>query len=234
MTLASSKLGGMVHGEREKLASCVKLLLLWVAASDGEIDDTELEFASSKFPDSDATVTTSELLEVIRSADLNSLEMAIRAVSEESRELRIAFMDMAITMSLADHRMAITENLILRFYADALYLGLPLLEKRFQAVAGAPFTEPGDPADPAWWEGIAHAGDMPALEAMVGGGMTDKQARSVLGVGPEAGADEIDQAYQNQSAIFQLDRVEAMGDAAVAVANSRLARIEEAHALLRS
>jgi len=224
----------MMSGEREKLASCVKLLLLWVAASDGTLDDTELEFAMSKFPDSDATVTTGELLEVIRSADLNSLEMAIRAVAEESRELRIAFMDMAIAMSMADRRIAITENHILRFYSDALYLGAGLLGQRFQAVAGSPFNEPGDPGEPSWWNGIAHAGAMPALEAMSGQGMTEKQARTTLGVGAGADAGEIDRAYQEQSALYQLDRVEAMGEAAVAVANRRQGRIDEAYALLRS
>jgi uncharacterized tellurite resistance protein B-like protein len=234
MTLTTSKLGGMVQDEREKLASCVKLLLLWVAASDGNLDDAELEFVSSQFPDSDAAVTTDDLLAVIRNADLNSMEMAIRTVGEESRELRIAFMDMAISMSMADHRIAITENHILRFYADALYLGAGLLEKRFEAVTGAPFGEPGDPGDPSWWEAIAHAGEMPALEAMTGEGMTDKMARSVLGVDATASMAEIDQAYQNQSAIFQLDRVEALGKAAVAVADSRLGRIEEAYAILRS
>jgi len=234
MSLASSKLGGMVHGEREKLASCVKLLLLWVAASDGTLDGSELEFVMTNFPDSDATVTTNELLEVIRSADLNSLEMAVRTVSEQSRELRIAFMDMAIAMSMADRRIAVTENHILRFYSDALNLGPGLLGQRFQAVTGAPLKAPGDPGEPSWWEEIARAGVMPALEAMTGEGMTEMQARSTLGVGAEAEAGEIERAYQEQSAIFQLDRVEAMGESAVAVANGRQGRIDEAYALLRS
>jgi uncharacterized tellurite resistance protein B-like protein len=234
MSLASSKLGGMVKDQREKLASSVKLLLLWMAASDGQLDDTELEFASSKLPDSDAAATTEELLEVIRSGDVASMEMAIRTVAQESRELRIALMDLGISMSMADRRIAITENHILRFYADALFLGPEMLEKRFQAMTGAPLAEPGDPGDPAWWGELARAGELPPLEARAGDGMTAEQARSVLSVDAEAGPDEIDRAYRNQSAISQLERVEAMDETVVAAANARLAEIERAYALLRS
>lgn len=248
MSFGSSKLAGTLVGQREQLASCVKLLLLWVAASDGTIDASELEFAASQFPESEGAVATNDLLAAIRNTDLGEIERAVRAVAAESRELRTAFLDLAITMSMADRQIAITENHILRFYADALYLGTPILEKRFQAISGGPLAEPGDPGSPAWWEQAlkngfeidpaAEASDRERFEPQaqqpaMAPRMTLSQAREVLGVGSSATQPEIEYAYENLAAIFDVDRVAAMGEAAVSVANKRLKKIQEAYQLLR-
>ena len=151
MSFGSSKLGGASLDQREKLARSVQLLLLWVAASDGTLEDTELNFTSEQFPGPSADITTEDLLALIRNADLGALEKALRRVSAESREMRTAFLDLAITMSMADREIADSENHILRLYADALYLGTGVLEKRFQAITGIALTEPGDPGSVAWW-----------------------------------------------------------------------------------
>ena len=144
MSFGVSRLGGMSQEQREKLASSVRLLLLWVAASDGDVDESELRFAYQQFPEVEGSMSSEELVAVIRKADVRGLEQAIRALSSESRELRAAFLDLAITMSMADSEIAFTENQILRFYADALYLGVGMLEKRFQTITGKLLQEPGD------------------------------------------------------------------------------------------
>ncbi|MDT8320602.1 MAG: J domain-containing protein [Xanthomonadales bacterium] len=246
MSFGNLKLGGVSLNEKERLASSVKLLLLWVAASDGKVEESELEFAASKFPEASEKITTGDLLDVIRSSDLRSLEVAIRTVAGESRELRTAFLDMAITMSMADRRIAITENHILRFYADAFYLGIGILEKRFRAICGSALAEPGDPGSAAWWHELAESGDEedPAgvaravSEDRQSAGaspppMSSEQARAVLGLDSFATQTEIERAYQELSAIFHLDRVEAMGEAAVAVAQERSDKIQQAYRLLR-
>jgi uncharacterized tellurite resistance protein B-like protein len=249
MTFGTTKLGGIPLDQKEQLSSCVKLLLLWVAASDGNVDEAELEFASSKFPETSGAITTADMLTIIRRADLASLETAIRTVGQESRELRSAFLDMAITMSMADRRIAISENHILRFYADALYLGIGMLEKRFQVITGAPFTEPGDPSDPAWWdqlpadeqaaadrpeEGSDDSTAQPQPVAHGGARMSLDQARHILGVEADATPADIEQAYEGLAAIFHAGRVGAMGEAAISVAKTRREKIEQAYELLRS
>lgn len=247
MTFGTTKLGGIPLDQKEQLSSCVKLLLLWVAASDGNVDEAELEFASSRFPETEGTITTDDMLGIIRGADLGSLETAIRAVAGESRELRTAFLDMAITMSMADRRIAISENHILRFYADALYLGIGMLEKRFQVISGTPFTEPGDPGSQAWWDQLGDADSKPRQQAGAGSPtaqaqpsapaaapMSVEQARDILGVAATATPAEIEQSYAGLAAIFAVDRVEAMGEAAVSVAATRREKIQQAYRLLRS
>lgn len=242
MSIGISKLAGMPQEHREKLENCVKLLLLWVAASDGKLEEAELEFISSQFPDRAGTITNDEFLAVIRSADLESIEKAIRMVAAESRELRLAFIDMAVAMSLVDRDIAVAENHILRFYADALHVGLGNLEKRFQAIAGRPLDDPGDPSDPQWWQqrqGQALEAEDDTAADQVGASSSSKnqmsfaQARSILGVSLNASRDDIEKAYENLASIFEVGRVEAMGEAAVSLANSRFKKIQQAYWLLK-
>ena len=243
MSIGTSKLAGMPLEQRNKLENSAKLLLLWVAASDGKLEESELEFVSSQFPDTKATITTDDFLAVIRNSNLVAIEKAIRTVASESREMRIAFLDTAIALSMADRDIAIAENHILRFYADGLYLGLGMLQKRFQAISGQAFPKPGDPGSRLWWESAslnkseAENGDddpldQPGSEPPQGSDMTFAGARMVLGVSLNASQADIDQAYEKLAAIFQVERVEAMGEAAVSVANSRFRKIQEAYRLL--
>lgn len=241
MTIGISKLAGMPQDHRAKLENCVKLLLLWVAASDGKLEEAELEFISAQFPDRAGTITNDEFLSVIRTSDLVSIEKAIRMVEQESRELRLAFIDMAVAMSMVDRDIAVAENHILRFYADALHIGRANLEKRFQAIAGRPMEEPGDPSDPEWWQ-HRQGKSVEAEEAetstedagpTASGRMSISQARSVLGVSLNASHDDIEQAYERLASIFEVGRVEAMGEAAVSLANSRFKKIQQAYWLLK-
>jgi DnaJ-domain-containing protein 1 len=234
MSIVNSKLKGAPRSQKEQLASSVKLLLLWVAASDGKLDESELEFASSRFPDSVGTMTTDDVLAVIRKADLKSIETAIGTVAGESRELRTAFLDLAITMSMADRRIAITENHILRFLADALFLGIDLLEKRFKTISGTAFSQPGDPSSLLWWDQASGDGlpENAASDGQSASRMTIEQARTALGVNLSATQQEIESAYENLTAMFHSGRVEAMGEAAVAVAREKFSRIQEAFKLL--
>jgi DnaJ-domain-containing protein 1 len=240
MSIGTSKLSGMPQDHRAKLENCVKLLLLWVAASDGKLEEAELEFLNSHFPDRTHSITNDEFLAVIRSSDLGSIEKAIRMVAQESRELRLAFLDMAVAMSMIDRDVAVAENHILRFYADALHLGIASLEKRFQAVAGRPMEEPGDPSDPEWWqqrqgqsvEAEKDDGRTPE-PGTASGQMSIGQARSVLGVSLNASQQDIEQAYERLASIFEVSRVEAMGEAAVSLANSRFKKIQQAYWLLK-
>ena len=143
MVFGGSKLSGRQPGERQQLESSVKLLLLWLADSDGTLGGSELEFIDAQFPDTERTI------KVILMCDCDTA--AIRTIAKESRELRMSFLDLAIAMCMADRDIAIAENHILRFFADALYLGPAVLKRRFLAVCHEELPEPGDPGDPAWW-----------------------------------------------------------------------------------
>lgn len=158
MTLGTSKLSGRKPGERQQLESSVKLLLIWVAASDGNLDPSELAVIDEQLPDTERTVKAAELLQVIKTQDPKQIEKAVRTLAREGRDVRLSFMDMAVKMAVADGDLALPENLILRFYADALYLGLGVLQNRFRAVTGRDLPEPGDPGSPSWWAGASGSG----------------------------------------------------------------------------
>ena len=57
MSLGVSRLGGMSQEQRDRLASSVRLLLLWVAASDGNVDESELQVAYQQFPEVEGSMT---------------------------------------------------------------------------------------------------------------------------------------------------------------------------------
>jgi curved DNA-binding protein CbpA len=64
--------------------------------------------------------------------------------------------------------------------------------------------------------------------------MSIAQAQTVLGVSLNATQADIERNYQDLVTIFQVDRVEAMGEAALSVANSRFRKIQQAYQLLRA
>jgi len=249
MPIGSSTLSGQPQSKKQQIANCVKLLLLWVAASDGKLEDAELEYVSSQFPDEEGTITTNDFLTVIRNSDTGTIEKAIRAIAAESRELRTAFLDMSITMCMADRDIAISENHILRFYADALHLGTAILQKRFQAISGVALPDPGDPGSPSWWDHVKQSGqrsndgndrgkDQRAGSSTSAGpaerSMSIARAHAILGLSLNATQSDIEHAYQNLAGIFEVARVEAMGTAAVSVANARFKKIQEAYRLLKA
>lgn len=241
MSIGTSRLAGMPHEQRAKLEGNAKLLLLWMAASDGKLEESELEFVSAQFPDAVAAISNDEFIAVIRNSDVVAIEKAVRAIADESREIRTGFLDMAIAMCMADKDMAVAENHVLRFYADALHLGIGMLEKRYQALIGLPLPEPGDPADMAWWQGKAakeeerrtEPGGQPDQSSSASP-MTLSQAQAVLGVSLTATQADIEIAYQKMAAVFQIHPDEAMGETGVTAANSRFRKIQQAYMLLRN
>lgn len=224
MSFGISRLEGMPQSEREQLARCVQLLLLWVAASDGTVDDAELAFVADQFPGPEGQ-PTDELLKIVRADDRKSMHDALHRLADESRELRTAFLDLAITMSMADHEMAKSENHVLHTYADRLHLGNAILERRFQAICGAKLAEPGKD-DGDGQERVSVARSAPR--------MTVEQARAILGVGVDARRDAVERNYRSLVEIFDVGRMQGMGGTAVAIAKDRSAKIEEAYRVLKS
>jgi uncharacterized tellurite resistance protein B-like protein len=139
-----------------KRESRFKLLLLWVAASDGKLEESELEFVESKLPDTGEALILDDFLEPIAKQDFALLEESVQMAAVESRARRTAFLETAITLSLADNEFADVENHILRFYADALHLGKEILDERFQKIAGHALPEPAG-SEKAAQDELTHA-----------------------------------------------------------------------------
>ena len=64
--------------------------------------------------------------------------------------------------------------------------------------------------------------------------MSIAQAQTVLGVSLNATQADIERNYRDLAAIFEVDRVEAMGEAALSVANSQFKKIQQAYQLLQT
>lgn len=245
MSYENSHLMRQLKGRNQQLASCVKLLLLWIAASDGKFDEEEKKYLCSVFETDDQTISTSILMQMVSQLDLDSFELAIRALAAEAAELRTGFLDLAITMAVVDSRIAISENHILRFYADALNLGRSILEDRYVAITGYAIPMPGDPSSVAWWSEVTrkaserkkknqqheshYSSRGSGWRNSSGNGMSEEQARAVLGVRKDSSMKDIKSAYRSLAAIFHPDRVESMGSAATLLAAERFKMIQQAY-----
>ena len=142
---------------------------------------------------------------------------------------------------------AIAENHILRFYADALHLGIANLQKRFRAIGGIDLPEPGDPGDPAWWAKIVSEAETGAetaesaenqhrgsssSEIPAPRNMSIAQAHTVLGLSLNATPHDIELAYQKLARVFQVNQEEAIGEKEVSQAHARFRKIKQAYHLL--
>lgn len=221
LQLGSSNLGRVSREHRQKLERNVHLLLLWIADSDGWLKEAELEFMANQFPVVEEAKVR-ELLAIIRNGEPKPLERAIRMLRDEDRELRCAFLDLCITVAKVDKKVAVTENHILRFYADALNLSSEFLERRFRLICGTDLEELSEPVAP----------DTSVQPDDSGSGMTVNEACALLGVQFGATGSELEHAYRKLSEYFLKQRVEAMGAAAIAVARKRSRKLKDAYNLL--
>ncbi len=204
------------------------LLLLWIADSDGWLKEAELELMEDQFPMADEE-RTRKLLAIVRNGEPKPIEQAIRMLGDESRELRSAFLDLCIALTNSDHKVAATENHILHLYTDALNLSQDLLERRYKLICGMDLEQPAQPVTPDEWQKQEKAGESPDKSET---GMTYNKACALLGVQAGATSDEIERAYIKLAEHFLVQRVEAMGAAAIAVARMRSRKLKDAYKLL--
>jgi DnaJ-domain-containing protein 1 len=249
LAFGDTRLGGTSQDHREQLERHVHLLLLWVADCDGRLEEAELDFAAGQFH-AGGKARTDALLSIIRNGEPKPIEAAIRFLAAESRELRTAFLDLAISMAMIDREFVVTENHVLRFYADALHLGENILERRFRTICGMDLSDPDGEtqSEPDPEQVPEHEFDAPGSPGSRGAGegrdhtsprrkdtprMTTDRARAMLGVDPGSSRAEIEQAYRKLAQLFLFQRVEAMGAAAIAVARTRSRKLRDAYNLLR-
>lgn len=228
LQLGSSKFGTVSREHRRELERNVHLLLLWIADSDGWLKEAELEFMANQFPMVEEE-RTRELLAIVRNGEPKPLERALRMLADEDRELRSAFLDLCITMAKVDNKVAVTENHLLRFYADALNLSNEFLERRFRLICGTDLEELSEPVAPEEWDKKVNTSVQPEDSDS---GMTINEACALLGVQFGATGNELEHAYRKLSEYFLKQRVEAMGAAAIAVARKRSRKLKDAYNLL--
>ncbi len=220
--------------------TAVLLLLSWIAASDGSVDEKEVQKLRPICEASNHGHDIEPILKIVLSSDLQALQLAAEIVRRHFNEERAAlFMQMAVGMAVADGYLTVSENHILRFLADLVGLTTDQLKRVFVEVTSKPLPEPSDPSTAEWWaareqrQNNEEANRSRAPHSSKGSGERIR-ALAILGLEEEASLEEIKRAYRRLAQIHHPDRFVSLGKEAVATASFTFQRIKEAYDYLSS
>lgn len=227
----------IVIRSQNELGTAVLLVLAWIAASDGSVDEGEAKQLSEISVASKHGHEVEPLLRLVKSHDIKAIQLACEIVAHHFRggKARL-FLEMAIGMSIADGYLLPTENHILRFLADLLAVDSVGLNSLFEEVTGRGIPDPSDISSSGYWRS-REAGQTKSdqkssrEEKATSAPRSSKsaQAYAVLGLEPGASKEEIRKAFRRLAQIHHPDRFSSLGDESVAAATTTFQRINEAY-----
>lgn len=229
----------VVHSQNE-VGTAVLLVLAWIAASDGSIDEKEARQLSEISVASKHGHEIEPLLLLVQNHDVKAIQLACEIIARHFRGERARlFLEMAIGMSIADGYLLPTENHILRFLADLLAIDSIGLNSLFVEVTGRQLPAPSDISSSHYWK--TRESDSARSDRSSDGGerkspppKPSRSAQAFALLGLEAGATktEIRKAYRRLAQVHHPDRFSSLGEEAVAAATATFQRINEAYEYL--
>lgn len=227
----------LVDSENQ-LGTAILLVLAWIAASDGTIDEKEAKQLSEISVASKHGQSIEPLLRIARNRDIKALQLASEIISLHFQgEKARLFLEMAIGMSIADGYLLPTENYILRFLADLLSVNSSGLNSIFIGITDRSIPDPSDVSSADYWRAKGQSSDDSNQGSS---GKRDRQtqagllgqAYSVLGLEYGASIEEIKNAYRRLAQVNHPDRFVSLGEESLAAATATFKRINEAYKYL--
>jgi len=221
-----------------QLGTAILLVLVWIAASDGTIDEKEAKQLSEISVASKHSQSIEPLLRIARNSDIKALQLACEIISLHFQgEKARLFLAMAVGMSIADGYLLPTENYILRFLADLLSVNSSGLNSIFIDITGKNIPDPSDVSSANYWKAKEQSNaDSNQGASGKRGGQTQTdllgQAYSVLGLEYGANMEKIKKAYRHLAQVNHPDRFASLGEESVAAATTTFKKINEAYKYL--
>lgn len=235
-----------------EIGVCTLLVLALVMLADEEADPEENTLlnriaASSGLED----IVVEDIILLARERDAPSIELACQALRKSlDTEGQRRFLELSISMVVADGYVTISEQHVLRFLADLFGVEPEELRDLYRAVVGSDLPPLGDPSSPEWWarqtngrhEGSSQQESGQQHRSRQRGSTSegdtstskDRRAYSILGLDPGASESEIKEAYRRLAKVHHPDQFEQVGEEAVNAANERFRSIKEAYNHLTS
>lgn len=223
---------------KNELGTSILLILAWIAASDGSIDEAEVRQLADISEASKHGHRATEVLQLAKTQDLDALQLATEIVRNHFRGEKAAlFLEMAVGMAVADGYLLSSENYILRFLADALGVSAPGLSSLFVEATGRDIPDPSDPSSAQYWKSREQQREKSrqgpdSSHRRASAPSNDQRAIhcfAVLGLEVGANKDEIKRAYRRLAQIHHPDRFTSLGDESIAAATLTFQRIQAAH-----
>lgn len=217
---------------------CFKFIMLWISSCDGKIDESESNLLDNIFKDCEFDkVEISKL--VNKKDDLVFCKVINYLKINTNPQGKNALIEMAIMFAIADGRLAISENYILRFLSDVLGIRKSDFENFYSELSGSKFPAAGDPSSKAWWDKKVGNGSFNGNEnqnsrkqTSARGGLSYAEALVIFGLHKDCSDDEIKKRYKELIKSHHPDRYVPLGDDAVRVATAMSAKINQAYGVL--
>lgn len=237
MLVHMSRFSEIITATTNPVVAAMMLILAWIAASDGNIDDAEMDGLRSAASSGESKEYLETVIDVAVQGRLEDLQLACEVLRELELGHRKLMLQMAIAMALEDGKLTSTESYIVRFLADVLGQSPRELNSIFRKLSGHDFPPPSDPSSIEWWafrESKADArSEASGAESKAGGVGTGQiqQLRdlAVLGLDEAATREDIIDAYKRMVKVHHPDKYAALGPEAVAAAEVTFVRIRSAY-----
>lgn len=231
-----SRLATFLQHKKDPGGVCIRLLLIWLSLADGRVDDEEYQLILSMSGDTPDRSEMALLTDIVTSGDMDSFETACRLLQEGLKtEYRELLLEMAVGVAIADGRLSVSENHVLRFLADLLNVDPESFGRIYRNVSGSNLPPPANLSSANVWnarEASAQARSRPGESESAsrgGAAMSRLRALAILGLEEGASIDEVKRAYRHLAKVHHPDRFESLGPDAVKVANATFARIQLAY-----
>ncbi len=230
----------IIHGENE-LGTSVLLILAWIAASDGSINESEARQLSEISVASNQGHSVKSLLDVVQNHDIDAIQLAAEIIAHHFRgEKANLFLEMAIGIAISDGYLLPTENHILRFLADLLDVRKAGLNGIFFQITGHDIPESIDPSSAAYWRNREKTRSESGAKSNSSRDEPKPPPRNnkataayaVLGLEHGASKVEIRKAYLRLVQIHHPDRFSSLGEESVAAATTTFQKINDAYEYL--
>lgn len=226
---------------KNELGLSIMLLLAWIAASDGVVDESEVKRIFQIYNSTENRHVVEQIIAIAKQQDTDAIQLASEVVSRSvQREKAELFLAMAIGVAVADGFLRPTENHILRYIADLLGLSKTQFNNVFIEVTGKNIPDPADLSSANYWRSLENQKENAEKKREsserqnrnVSNSAKLRHAYAVLGL--EVGADkaEIKLMYRRLSKLHHPDRFVPLGEEAVAAATVTFQRISDAYTYL--
>lgn len=216
------------------IATSIFLILAWISASDGSIDEDEINAISEIAQEAEYSGDINALVKLAKKRDIVAIQLAseiLKAQLKEKKEIAL-FLLMCIRIAVADGRLLASENHILKFLADLLELTKMEFEHLFKEATGRRIPHPQDLSDADYWK--AHDNARHGYRAENKSNRSSKYSRyyAILGLEDGAAKEDIKMAYRRLAQVHHPDRFASLGKEAMAASTKNFQKIKEAYEYL--
>ncbi len=233
----------LIMNRKNELDTSVLLILVWIAASDGTIHESEMKKISDVSSNAKYGYDIQPLIALVKNRNYEAIQLACEIVQSHFRgEKGRLFLELAIGMTIADSYLLPTENHILRFLADLLGVTENDLNDLFVSITGKKMPEPSDPSKANYWQSRGPRGQSGKTNSSAGssqdsgpspsGNQKAESAYATLRLEFGASKEEIKSAYRRLAKVHHPDKFSSLGKETVSAATRTFQRIKDAYEYL--